>query len=77
MFFFTTSLYTEDCKHEIDRDKVNEFYNNSSMCVNDFSDEFGEFALLVMRELGLSKPTNVKEAFDLYIKLLQRIETIS
>jgi hypothetical protein len=47
------------------------------MCVNDFSDEFGEFALLVMRELGLSKPTNVKEAFDLYIKLLQRIETIT
>ena len=27
-----------------------------------------------MRELGLSKPTNAKEAFDLYLKLLQRIE---
>jgi hypothetical protein len=77
MFFLPHLFDTEDCKQEIDRDEVNEFYNNSSMCVKDFSDEFGEFALLVMRELNLSKPTNVKEAFDLYINLLQRIETIN
>ena len=44
------------------------------MNVKDYSDEFGEFASIFMRELGLSKPTNVKEAFDLYINLLQRID---
>ena len=44
------------------------------MNVKDYSYESGEFASTVMRELGLSKPTNVKEAFDLYLKLLHRIE---
>ena len=44
------------------------------MLVKDFSDELGEFALVVMRELGLATPTNVKEAFDLYIALLERVE---
>ena len=40
---------------------------NSSMCVNDFSDDFGEFALLVMRELGLSKPTNMLKKHLIFI----------
>ena len=77
MFFLPHLFDAGDCKQEIDWDEVNEFYNNTLMCVKDFSDEFEEFALLVVKELGLSKPTNVKEAFDLYINLLQRIETIT
>ena len=74
MYFLPHLFDAEDCKQQIDRDEVNEFYDNSTMLVKDFSDEFGEFALVVMRELGLATPTNVKEAFDLYIALLERVE---
>lgn len=55
---------------------MKEFYDDVTMSAKDFSDEFGEFALSVMTELGLSKPNNVKEAFDLYITLLHRVETV-
>ena len=63
VMYFLPHLFDaeEDCKQQIDRD-VNEFHDNSPMLVKDFSDEFGEFALVVMRELGLATPTNVKEA---------------
>lgn len=64
MFFLPHLFNSEYCKQGIDRDEVNEFFDNS-MSVKDFSDEFGEFALLIMTELGLTKPTNVKEAFNL------------
>ena len=74
MYLLPHLFDTNNCKQEIDRPEVNEFYDNSTMNVKDYSDEFGEFASTVMRELGLSKPSNVKEAFDLYVKLLQRIE---
>ncbi|XP_028390702.1 uncharacterized protein LOC114515612 [Dendronephthya gigantea] len=76
MFFLPHLFDTGDCKQEIDRDEVNEFYDYS-MSVKDFSDEFGEFASFVMTELGLTKPTNAKEAFHLYLTLLQKIETIN
>ena len=76
MYFLPHLFDARDCKEDVDLDEVNEFYDDSTMNVKDFSDEFAEFALLIMRELGLSKPTNVKEAFDLYITLLQRIETV-
>ena len=52
--FYHTFFDAEDCKQQIDRDEVNEFFDNSAMLVKDFSDEFGEFALVVMRELGLA-----------------------
>ena len=75
VIYFLPHLFdAEDCKQQTDRDEVNEFYDNSTMLVKDFSNEFGEFALVVMRELGLAKPTNVKEAFDLHIALLERVE---
>ena len=75
VMYFLPHLYeAEDCKEDVDCNEVNEFYDNSAMSVNDFSDEFEEFASSVMRELGLSQPNNVKEAFDLYINMLQKIE---
>jgi hypothetical protein len=46
------------------------------MYAEDYSEEFGEFASIVMTEQDLPSPENVKEALDLYITLLQTIETV-
>ena len=47
------------------------------MVVQDTSEEFKEFATVIMNEHNILTPTTVKEALNLYIVLLQGIERFS
>ena len=77
MYFLPHLYQTEDYKLEVDSLDVDEFYNHASMVVQDTSEDFKEFATLVMNENGLLTPTNVREALNLYVALLQEIERFS
>ena len=69
--YFLPHLYdTADYKVDVDPRDIEEFMDHSSMCDPDFSIDFEEFAEIIMSELGLHRPTNVKEGFDLYIQLI-------
>ena len=65
---------TADYKVDVDPRDIEEFMDYSTRCVPGFSTDFEEFAETIMSELGLHKPMNVKEGFDLYIQLLGKIE---
>lgn len=77
MYFLPHLYQTEDYKLEVDSLDVDEFYNHASMVVQDTSEDFKEFATVVMNENGLLTPTNVREALNLYVALLQEIERFS
>ena len=75
--YFLPHLYgTENYQATIASNELEEF-NHSSMCPADVCDEFKEFASCIMDELGWQTPVNVKEALDLYIKLIKIIEDIA
>ena len=75
--YFLPHLYgTENYQATIASNELEEF-DHSSMCPADVCDEFKEFASCIMDELGWQTPVNVKEALDLYIKLIKIIEDIA
>jgi hypothetical protein len=45
--------------------------------VQDTSEEFRDFADVVMNAHGLTMPVNAREALNLYILLLEEIEQLS
>lgn len=47
------------------------------MCPADFSEEFEEFAITIMNELGLHSPQDVDEGLDLYLRLIEEIENLT
>ena len=47
------------------------------MVVQDTSEEFIEFAIVIMIEHNILTPTTVNEALNLYVVLLQGIERFS
>ncbi|CAH3181910.1 unnamed protein product, partial [Porites lobata] len=65
MYFLPHLYNTEDYKVNVDRHEVEEFIDNSTMCPADFSEEFEEFAITIMNELGLHSPQDVDEGLDL------------
>ena len=73
MYFLPHLYQTEDYKLEVDSLDVDEFYNHASMVVQDTSEDFKEFATVVMNENGLLTPTNVREALNLYVALLHGV----
>ena len=76
--YFLPHLYdTEDFKVNVDRHEVEEFIDNSTMCPADFSEEFEEFAITIMNELGLHSPQDVDEGLDLYLRLIEEIENLT
>ena len=77
MYFLPHLYNTEDFKVDIDLHEVEEFNDNSTMCSADFSEEFEEFALIVMNALGLSLPQDVNEGLDLYLRLIQEIDKLT
>lgn len=75
--YFLPHLYgTENYQTAIASNELEEF-DHSTMCPADVCDEFKEFALCIMDELGWQTPENVKEALDLYIKFIKIIEDIA
>ncbi|PFX11893.1 hypothetical protein AWC38_SpisGene24237 [Stylophora pistillata] len=77
MFFLPHLYSTDDYKTDVDEDDVQEFYDHSTMCPPDYSDDFKEFALTVMNEYHLPEPHDVSSALDLYIELLKEVETLT
>lgn len=78
MHVFSTHLYsTDDYKTDVDEDDVQEFYDHSTMCPPDCSDDFKEFSLTVLNEYYLPEPHDVSSALDLYIELLKEVETLT
>ena len=67
MYFLPHLYSTEDYTVNIDRHEVGDFIDNSTMCPADCSEEFKEFAVTVMNELGLRSPQDVDEGLDLYL----------
>ncbi|PFX16238.1 hypothetical protein AWC38_SpisGene19504 [Stylophora pistillata] len=73
MFFLPHLYSTDDYKTDVDEDDVQEFYDHSTLCPPDYSDDFKEFALTVMNEHHLPEPHDVSSALDLYMELLKEI----
>ena len=73
MYFLPHLYQTKDYKLEVELEEVEEFIDNATMCPPDFSQESEEFASVVMGELGLEMPNNVKEGLDLYLQLIKEI----
>ena len=67
---------TDDYKVPIDPCEADEFVDDSAMSVQDFSDDFAEFASIVMDELQLQKPNNAREGLNLYIHLIKEAEKL-
>ena len=77
MFFLPHLYNTDDYKTDVDEDDVQEFYDHSTMCPPDYSDDFKEFAQTIMNEHHLSEPHDVNSALDLYMKLLKEVEKLT
>ena len=76
MYFLPHFYNTVDYKVHVDSTDIDEFINGS-MSVEDVSNEFLEFATIIMNYLSLQKPSNAKEGLDLYILLLQEVDKLS
>lgn len=62
---------------DVDLDEVSEFSSISIRTVEDFSDEFGEFATTLMAQDGWNVPDNFEGCFNLYAYLIQKIAEYS
>ena len=67
----------DDYKTDVDEDDLQEFYDHSTMCPPDYSDDIKEFALIIMNEHDLPEPQDVSSALDLYMKLLNEVEKLT
>lgn len=76
MYFLPHLYNTVDYSVHVDSTDIDEFINDS-MSVEDVSNEFLEFATIIMNHLSLQKPSNAKEGLDLYILLLQEVDKLS
>lgn len=76
MYFLPHLYSTDDYKVPIDPCEADEFIDDSAMSVQDFSDDFAEFASIVMDELQLQKPNNAREGLNLYIHLIKEAEKL-
>ena len=54
-----------------------EFYDHSSMCPPDYSEDFKEFALTITNEHHLPEPHDGSSALDLYTRLLGEVEKLT
>lgn len=55
---------------------IDEFDHHGSIVAEDTRKEFREFAEVLMAELGLVTPTTAREALNLYILLVEKMEQI-
>jgi len=74
--FFPHLLYTtlKTTKYLLE---LEEFIDESTMCLADCSEEFKEFALTVMNALGLHPPNGVNETLDVHVTLIKGVEKLS
>ena len=77
MFFLPHLYNTDDYRTDVDEDDLQEFYDHSSMCPPDYSEDFKEFALTIMNEHHLPEPHDVSSALDLYMRLLKEVEKLT
>lgn len=73
MFFLSHMFNTEDFLSRVDTAEIENFYPQTDNNVRDYSNEFQEFAEVVMAEANRARPSNTTDALYLYIFLLQRI----
>jgi len=71
MFFLPHLYNTDDYTTDVDEDDLQEFCDHSTMCLPDYSEDFKEFALTIMKEHDLPEPHYVSSALDLYIRPLR------
>lgn len=77
MLFLPHLFDSEDYKVPVVSDEIDEFSNESTMCAEDFSKEFEEFALTVMNSIGLLPRHDVKEGLELYMTLIKEVEKLA
>ena len=75
---FLPHLYnTDGYRTDVDEDDLQEFYDHSTMCPPDYSEDFKEFALTIMNEHHFPEPHHVNSALDLYTRLLKEVEKLT
>jgi hypothetical protein len=68
---------TSDYKVDIDQHEVDQFIDNTTMALDDYSTDFKEFASIIMDEYQLHQINNAREGFDLYIKRIKEVEKVT
>jgi len=76
MFFLPHLYNTDDSRTDVDEDDLQEFYDHSTMCPPEYSEDFKEFALTIMNEHHFPEPHDVNSALDLYMRLLKEVEKL-
>ena len=76
MFFLPHLYHSENYKVPVDPQKLEEFIDESTMCLADWSQEFEEFSAIIMTVLGLQPSRNVNEALDMYVTLIKEVEKL-
>ena len=60
-------------KVPVDPQELEEFIDKSTLCLADWSQEFEEFAAIIMTALGLQPPRDANEALDMYVTLIKEV----
>ena len=76
MFFLPHLYNSENYKVPVDPQELEEFIDESTMCLPNWSKEFEEFAAIIMTALGLQPPRDVNEARDMYVTLIKEVEKL-
>lgn len=76
MFFLPHLYNSENYKVPVDSQELEEFIDESTMCLPNWSQEFEEFAAIIMTALGLQPPRDVNEALDMYVTLIKEVEKL-
>ena len=76
MFFLPHLYNSENYKVPVDPQELEEFIDESTMCFPNWSQEFEEFAAIIMTALGLQPPRDVNEALDMYVTLIKEVEKL-
>ena len=76
MFFLPHLYNSENYKVPVDPQELEEFIDESTMCLPNWSQEFEEFAAIIMTALGLQPPRDVNEALDMYVTLIKEVEKL-
>lgn len=76
MFFLPHLYNSENYKVPVDPQELEEFIDESTMYLPNWSQEFEEFAAIIMTALGLQPPRDVNEALDMYVTLIKEVEKL-
>ena len=65
----------DDYRTDVDEDDLQEFYDHSTMCPPDYTEDFKEFALLGMNIGFQSHMMLTLLSLDFYMRLLKEVES--